>query len=315
MHRGRRHSRRIGGAVAATLALAAVGACIPDVVPSPSTLPRCAALDAGCGADGQDDCCAADPVPGGQYNRINDVGYPARVDAFALDRYEVTVGRFRAFVTGYTLDEPRAGDGASAVLGAPSGWDATWDAALPADQAALGASLGCSSEYATWTDTPGENEDKPIDCVTWYLAFAFCAWDGGRLPTEAEWNYAAAGGDEQRPYPWGTTGPDATLAVSGCQSSTVSCPIPNVGSLPAGQGKWKQMDLAGSMAEWTLDYFSTLPTDCADKCVQLTDGMLGRDLRGGDFTHDNSQLLTTYRVGILPTDAEAFIGFRCARDQ
>ncbi len=247
--------------------LAAAGACIPDVVPDPSTLPRCSTLDAGCGADGADDCCTSDHVAGGQYNRTNDPTAPARVDAFRLDRYEVTVGRFRAFFAGYALDKPRAGDGASPALGPASGWDPAWNSLLPKDQDALRQKLGCASGYATWTDLPGAGDDRPINCVDWYLAFAFCAWDGGRLPTEAEWNYAAAGGDEQRPYPWGTQDPDPTRAVFGCPSDTMSCPIPAVGSAPLGQGKWKQLDLAGSMAEWTLDYFSTLPTGCDDHCA------------------------------------------------
>ena len=303
----------LAGAAAAGLALAA--ACIPDVVPDPSTLPRCSTLDGGCGADGTDDCCTSDHVAGGQFNRANDVTAPAKVDAFRLDRYEVTVARFRAFFAGYALDKPLAGEGASPVLGPSSGWDPAWDSLLPADQAALRSSLGCSAEYATWTDTPGAGDDRPINCVSWYLAFAFCAWDGGRLPTEAEWNYAAAGGDEQRPYPWGTTPPDATHASFGCPSDTMTCPIPRVGSTPLGKAKWQQMDLAGSMAEWTLDYFSTFPAGCDDKCAQLADGGLGRDVRGGDFAHDAGQILTTYRVGFSPTDRQAFLGFRCARAQ
>jgi hypothetical protein len=73
------------------------------------------------------------------------------------------------------------------------------------------------------------------------------------------------------------------------------------------------MDLAGSMSEWTLDYFSSFPAACDDKCVVLTDMGIGRDLRGGDFTHDAMQLLTTFRVGVLPTDLEAYHGIRCAR--
>ncbi len=48
----------------------------------------------------------------------------------------------------------------------------------------------------------GSNENQPINCVTWYEAFAFCISDGGYLPTAAEWNYAAAGGSDQRAYPF-----------------------------------------------------------------------------------------------------------------
>ncbi len=48
----------------------------------------------------------------------------------------------------------------------------------------------------------GATKTKPINCLDWYTAFAFCAWDGGRLATEAEWNYAASGGSEHRYYPW-----------------------------------------------------------------------------------------------------------------
>ena len=60
----------------------------------------------------------------------------------------------------------------------------------------------------------GPHETLPINCIDWYEAYAFCIWDGGFLPSEAEWEYAAAGGDEQREYPWGSTDPECDLATS-----------------------------------------------------------------------------------------------------
>jgi len=74
-----------------------------------------------------------------------------------------------------------------------SGWDSTWNTNLAANTAALRTALKCDATYQTWTDTAGSNESKPVNCLDWYTAFAFCAWDGGRLATEAEWNYAASG--------------------------------------------------------------------------------------------------------------------------
>jgi hypothetical protein len=85
----------------------------------------------------------------------------------------------------------------------------------------LGDSAGCSGVeygYPTWTDSVGANENLPLNCENWYEAYAFCIWDGGFLPSDAELEYGAAGGSEQGPYLWGSTAPgtDNSHAIYNC---------------------------------------------------------------------------------------------------
>ncbi|MDB5212526.1 MAG: hypothetical protein JWO86_453 [Myxococcaceae bacterium] len=157
-------------------------------------------------------CCDSSPVPGGTFNRRNAMATPATVSPFALDDYEVTVGRMRAFVDagGVTkLAPPAMGAGAHPKIPG-SGWNPAWNVYLPDDVAALRASFARTTP--TWTDQPGANEHLPINSVSWFVALAFCAWDGGRLPTYAEMNFAAAGGNEQRVYPWSVPATDQSIA-------------------------------------------------------------------------------------------------------
>lgn len=308
----RRSLGRLGLSAAAGTALLASSACIPDVVPNQTTLPNCDQVKPICGSDGKEDCCAAPPVSGGQFDRLNEAMGHATVDDFHLDKFEVSVGRFRQFYESYPANKPAAGAGKHPLID-DSGWKATWDAELPENQLKLSAMLKCDENFRTWTDKPGPNEALPINCVTWYAAFAFCAWDGGRLPTEVEWNYAAAGGSDQTTYPWGPATADETLVILDCETDGPTC-IQRTGSKPLGNGKWGHADLAGSMAEWTLDYHGELPSPCAT-CANLVDGGLGRELRGGDFSRSASAVHTWSRLGSIPEGVQDYQGIRCARDQ
>jgi sulfatase modifying factor 1 len=141
---------------------------------------------------------------------------PAMVSDFRLDTYEVTVGRFRAFVNagmGTSGTAPAADAGAHAQI-AGSGWDPTWNDQLESSTPELVAAVKCFTLCQTWTDAALDNESLPMTCITWYEAMVFCLWDGGYVPTEAEWDYAAAGGSEQRVYPWSSLAGRRVLTVA-----------------------------------------------------------------------------------------------------
>ncbi|WP_437586315.1 formylglycine-generating enzyme family protein [Sorangium sp. So ce1000] len=289
------------------------GKCVPR---------SCIGLAETCGPDSNESCCATgEAVPGGTFNRGNDAAYPATVSGFLLDRFEVTVGRFRKFVEAYPGSKPAAGAGAHPRIEG-SGWNADWASKLPVDAAALKAAVKCEPEYQTWTDAAGVHEHLPMSCLSWYVAFAFCAWDGGRLATEAEWNYAAAGGggaDGQRVYPWSkpadSTAIDADHAVYGCGPDASCAPgdIQAVGSRSPGDGRWGQADLAGNLREWVLDWHAApYPSgDCKD-CANIT-MTSARVLRGGGWNDVASTLLSSGRNYDDPSARTIDVGARCAR--
>ncbi len=280
-----------------------------------------------CAHDGASPPCSdALAVPGGTFveGAAPGIGgdnerpaHVATVAPFALDEYEVTVGRFRAFLNAYTGTPPPDGAGAHPLI-ADSGWQTDWKVKLPMSRD--GFNIAIETCGGTWTPTAAANEARPMSCVSWYEAFAFCAWEGKRLPTEAEWEYAAAGGSEQRRYPWGDEEPTVELAVFGCLFDgdpfcDYDADLPVAGSLAKGAGLWGHLDLAGSLWEWTLDVYGPYTDAPCDNCAPVTlppDG--GRVFRGGDFIYDDPTWLSvTTRLGIpadLPDDRR---GFRCAR--
>jgi formylglycine-generating enzyme len=287
------------------------------------TPPSCSGLAATCGPLENEDCCTSLLVPGGTFYRDDQKAYPATVNDFYLDKYEITVGRFRQFVNarmGTQASPPGSGAGANPLI-TGSGWDSTWNTNLPRDTATLKAAMTCIDIYQTWTDTAGDNESLPQNCMDWYTAFAFCVWDGGRLPTEAEWTYAAAGGNEQRYYPWSSP-PTATTIDDGyaVYAPTSSDGARNVGSRsPRGDGKWGQADLAGNVEEWMLDWYGggTYPMPC-DNCAKLTpppgsSASSYRAVRGGYFGIF-AFMLASPMSGTIADSPYYPVGARCARD-
>ncbi|AKT43122.1 formylglycine-generating enzyme family protein [Chondromyces crocatus] len=296
----------------------------------PPTPPSCTSgapgTGAHCGPEGTS-CCASHLVPCGTYRPGYDgvtfdyPSPPATVGDFQLDVYEITVGRFRAFVDAGqgTQEAPPAITAGRHPRISNSGWRTEWNIALPTSTSVLRTRIRCHDVHTTWTDAPGPNEALPMNCISWFEAFAFCAWDGGRLPTETEWNHAAAGGDQQREYPWGS-GIDDTRAVYGCLQGNCSADfISAVGSRsPGGNGRWGHTDLAGSMTEWTLDWFvANFTPGCVD-CASVDLGT-ERVLRGGGFISPATPLLAAYRNKAPPIVGDVagryrHVGARCARD-
>ena len=306
-----------------------------------------------CGSPGGS-CCVSALVTGGSYQRTydpSDAGTaatdggdaggadPATVSNFRLDELDVTVGRFRQFVkvVAPTADGgaawlPTAGSGKHAHLngglgladigsaadaGAANepGWVASDDSKVSPTDVNL-VSCGAAS---TWTPAAGANENLPINCVTWAEAYAFCIWDGGFLPSEAEWEYAAADGNARRAYPWGATDPGTMnrYAIYNCNYPDGSGVCGNsgniapVGTPTLGAGAWGQLDLAGNVWQWSLDWYANYVSPCAD-CVHATGGS-SRVLRGGSFREDISSLQPPFRNANDPGLRNDFVGIRCAR--
>jgi formylglycine-generating enzyme len=300
--------------------------------------PSCATNTTGtCG--GGASCCDTIWIPGGTYQMgIGDVedpdlSYSRRVGGFYLDRFEVTVGRFQKFVVRYEL--PAEGMGAHPRIPS-SGWRPAWETApdydhapetaVPATSAQLLAQVS-DVDHCPESSTYRESDPKlPVNCVNWYVAFAFCVFDGGRLPTEAEWNLAAAHGSSHRPFPWSQSVSDTTVDASRAAYREPSEPIPllpsPVGTHSSGQGGFFRNsgqgheDLAGNVFEWVADQWTDTPEPmCGSDCMapwSETDDQ--RAVRGGSFQLGPSFLRSGDRTSSPAYNVWPLAGFRCARD-
>ena len=326
-----------------------------------SSAPSCAPGGPGltdCG-NGTQSCCASSLVSGGTFWRTyTNTGSgpaeeddPATVSSFRLDDYEVTVARYRQFVgavKGGYRPAPGSGkhahlNGGSGLLnGAASGevkfqpgWDKTDDLFLD------NPAPSCDSVNGmTWTDAPDRREKLPVNCISSFQATAFCIWDGGFLPSEAEWEYAAAGGAQEREYPWGAAPPGSAnqYVIDDCDypvpwtkvgacTSDVSRIAP-VGAATLGVSRWGQLDLGGNLSEWVMDVwdngvYSNPCANCAfldePPDVPRSSPSYYRPVRGSSFHADDAaagpySMLYPAARNFASADVHAEdIGFRCAR--
>jgi sulfatase modifying factor 1 len=311
---------------------------------SGSQPPSCQAGGPGltdCGAC-RESCCESLEVPGGTYARtyrLDRFGSPvlavdggppygnlATVSAFRLDKYEVTVGRFRPFVSAWKGGWlPPAGSGKHTYLNGGQGlasagedagleYETGWLASDNDNIAPTDTNLNCYPGYTTWTPSAGHGETLPLNCVSWYDAYAFCIWDGGFLPSQAEWEDAAAGGDRQQEYPWGATDPGTAnqYAIYGCYYP------PGDAGPGFGAGGCDVAPVGTAALDWGAAAYADPCVDCANLFSLPPTGAFygGRVAQGGDFTTPGAQLSTIQthqQDNGLPAGRYYGTGFRCAR--
>lgn len=157
---------------------------------------------------------------------------------------------------------------------------------------------------------PGRQQ-HPVNCVSWEQAARYAVFAGARLPTEAEWEYAATSGGRDRKYPWGGQDPACGLAVMGGCYTEGTLPVC---SRPAGNTAQGLCDMAGNVWQWTQDkYIGSYSGAPADGSAFETAGQ-ARVTRGGSFDNGDFRLLqTVFRHGMVPGTRDARVGFRVVR--
>ncbi|HEX2691722.1 MAG TPA: bifunctional serine/threonine-protein kinase/formylglycine-generating enzyme family protein [Kofleriaceae bacterium] len=255
------------------------------------------------------------PVPSGTFLMGSPEGrgksdeHPQRqvtLSAYCIDRTEVTVTAYAACV---------AAGGCPPALLSPN-----WTNFSTSDVKRL-------SRWCNRMDRP----DHPINCVDWEQAAAYCAWQGKRLPSEAEWEYAARG-SEARTYPWGQAAPGANW-LNACGGECTEMmkrdlswlesmyadrdgweTTAPVGSFPQGASPFGALDMAGNVAEWTADWYDNYPAQ-ADIDPKGPATGTSRVSRGGSWSSTRpSKVRSAGRDWPDPIQRAIDLGFRCARD-
>jgi formylglycine-generating enzyme len=303
-------------------------------------------------------------IPGGvqELGAHDDEGrpdeYPAhtvQLDGFWMDATEVTNAQFRKFVeaTGYITTAERKPDWEELKLQLPSGTPRPHDSLLESGSLVFTppsqkVSLSDPSRWwswkknANWRQPQGEGssikgkDDHPVVHISWFDAVAYCQWAGKRLPSEAEWEFAARGGLKSTIYPWGNEKPETGSPKANTWQGSfpdmntswdkhkLSSPVR---SFPA--NKYGLYDMAGNVWEWVTDwydpgYYRSLPQQVMNPKgpAQSNDPMEPtvpkKVIRGGSFMCNDSYCKgyrVTARMKVSPDTGLEHTGFRCVKDE
>jgi formylglycine-generating enzyme required for sulfatase activity len=177
---------------------------------------------------------------------------------------------------------------------------------------------------------PEGHAKHPINCVDWEMANKFCLEQGGRLPTEAEWEFAARGPDGRR-YPWGDDDPSAGF-MNACGKECMAWGAKNgidekamygeddgfantapVGSFPKGASRYGLQDVVGNVWEWVADWYGPYGKDEQKAPTGPAEGT-EKVIRGGSWNASYaSWVRPTFRYKDAPTKRSYGYGFRCAK--
>lgn len=227
------------------------------------------------------------------------------VRPFRMARAPVTNAQFAEFVDAGGYREPRWWDA--------DGW--AWRSA-----GGVTAPLYWRQADGVWHRRHFDREeiladDEPVIHVNWHEATAWCRWAGRRLPTEAEWEFAAATvpgmPGVKRRYPWGDTAP--AMATANLYGVAGRCAP--VGAFAAGDSAWGLRQMIGNVWEWTADWFQPYPGFVRDPYAEYSEPWFGNHkvLRGGCHATSPGLIRNTWRNFYTPDRRDVFAGFRtCA---
>lgn len=256
-------------------------------------------------------------IPGGSFFMGSDEGTAREKPAhqvvlapYCIDEYEVTVERYKACSDGGRCKR--------------AGTTNEWDGITEKDQKAFDPLCNVRD--------PEGHARHPINCVDWEMAAKFCSeqGNGGRLPTEAEWEFAARGPDGRK-YPWGDDDPSAGF-MNACGKECVAWGVKNgvdekpmyaeddgfpntapVGSFPKGASRYGLQDVVGNVWEWVADWYGDYGKDEQKAPTGPAEGT-ERVIRGGAWNGSYaSWVRPTFRYKDSPSKRSYGIGFRCAK--